>query len=381
MKVLIILALAVAAVSAGFSGTLNQQTRPLVNGAISKIRSDLAAKVPARNSAEVGFQTAFVDAIATQVGNVIEQIDNAVTAVEAISQSIVSSFHAAVEQGQNLVSSAIEGGQQIIGGLISNVLGALFGGGNGRAGNLSPFLIGIIQSVAQNPAFVNLVHESGSYKCMQENGVEVTYEYIRNLYYSDQLNANLLQDPVIDYCVQQAGGLEALISGSAVVDMASGMANSLGIASMIDAVIIQVVGPELGNMIINAINARGFFGDIFGAVGNAASNVWDAVSNTAVNAWNGVTDIGQYIAGVAVETVNSAFTTFEVVKQLAVAFIQGGIHTAYIATQEAAQNFVDFLTPFAQDLGVLYDQTISQLTSMWDGLTIPSWQARQAIRG
>jgi len=132
-------------------------------------------------------------------------------------------------------------------------------------------------------------------------------------------------------------------------------------------------------MIIGAIHARGFFGDIWNTVGNVAGNVWDGVSNTAVNAWNGVTNFGQYVASVAVESFNNVVTTLDVVKQFAIAFIQGGIHTAQMATQQAAQEFIDFLAPYAQDLGLLWDQTVAQLTSVWNGLTIPTWESRAIL--
>lgn len=100
---------------------------------------------------------------------------------------------------------------------------------------------------------------------------------------------------------------------------------------------------------------RGFFGDIWTSVSETASNAWNSLSS-------GVASVGQYIASVASTAWTSAQEKFEVIKQLAIAFVQGGITTAQLATQQAAQEFIDFIAPYQADLGQLYTQVVSQIT-------------------
>ncbi|XP_055343678.1 uncharacterized protein LOC129591857 [Paramacrobiotus metropolitanus] len=382
MKVLIVLALALTAANAGFSG-FRQQAQPVVQQAINKVRADLAAKAPARSSAEVSFQTEFVNALNNHANEILNQIDNTVDAVNALAQGVVSQFHAAVSQLQALGQSAVESGQAIIGNLVSGLFGSLFG--KDRSGRAIPaFLKPIIQQIATNPQFVSMVHNSDSYKCLKENGLTVTFEWVQQLSQNNQLNADLLDDPVIAHCIEQGGGLESIVAGSQIIDFVEAIVEPLGLSALIDQTIISVLGEELGSAIIAAINSRGLFGDIWNGVSNAAVNIWDGVSGAAVNAWNnlsqGVINVGQYIATLATETFNSAAEKFEIIKQLAVAFLQGAITTAHFATQQAAQEFINYLSEFASDLGHLYDNVVNQLTAIWDGLYIPTWTSRQAAR-
>jgi hypothetical protein len=365
MKVLIILALAVAAASASFSGSFSQQAKPLLQQAISKIQADLAIHKPARNSAEAGFQTEFINALNNQAQDIINVIENGVNAAQTIAQTVVSSFHSAISQLQAVGANVIENGQNIISNLVSNIWGSIFGS-NSRA--LSPALSAIVAQVASNPEFVNLVHQSSFYQCLSAGGIVVTHAYLQQLSASGQLGAGLLQDPVIAGCVNQAGGLHDLISGSEVVNWAQNFAAQLGLTSLIDSVILQVAGEELGYLIIDALQSRGFFGDIWGSISDTASNAWNSLSS-------GVVSAGQYIASVASQAWQSAQEKFEAIKQLAIAFVQGGITTAQLATQQAAQEFIDFIAPYQADLGQLYTQVVSQVTAIWDGIQLPQWQS------
>jgi phage-related protein len=352
---------------AGFSGSLLRQAQPHLQQAIQQIKLDLAAKSPARNSAEAGFQTQFVDAINNQAQEILGQIETAVNGAQAIAQSVVSSFHSAVSQLQAMGASIVENGQQILGNLFSNIFGSIFGG-NGRA--LPPALSAIVHQVATNPEFLALVHASDSYKCLQREGLTVTFEYLQGLSAAGQLNAGLLEVPAIAKCVEEAGGLHAIIAGSEVVNWAQNLAAQLGLGGMIHQVIIGVVGEELGYLIIDALGSgRGFFGDAWNSISGVASSAWASLSQ-------GVVSVGQYIANVATQVYQSAAEKFEVIKQLAMAFIQGGITTAQLATQQAAQEFLDFIAPYQADLGNLYTQVVSQITSIWDGIQLPSWQSR-----
>jgi len=373
MKVLIVLALAVAAASASFSGSLNQQARPILHQAISKIRADLAIHQRARNSAEANFQTEFVTALNNQAQDVINVIDNTVTLIQHIAQTAVSEVHSAIGQLQAVGSNVYENASAILSSLIDNIwasVGSLFGGG--RA--LPPALSAIVAQVASNPEFVALVHDSSTYKCLQAGGLTVTYEYLQGLSAAGQLNADLLQHPVIAGCLEAEGGLAALLSGSEVVNWAQQLAGQLGLTSMIHQVIIQVVGEELGYAIIDSLQSgRSIFSDAWNSVSGVASNAWSSLSG-------GVVAAGQYIANIASQAWQSAQEQFEAIKQLALAVIQGGITSVQLATQQAAEEFVAFIQPYQSDLGLLYPQLIQQLQSIWAGIKLPEWQSRSAIR-
>jgi hypothetical protein len=371
MKVLIVLALAVAAVSAGFSGSLVKQTQPLLQQAIQQIKTDLAIKSPARSSAEAGFQTQFVDALSNHAQEILLTIQNGVNAAQGLAQEVVSSFHATVAQLQALGANVVNNGQQILSNLMSS-MGGIFGSlfnVNGRA--LPPALSAIVAQVAANPEFIAMVHNSDTWKCLKEGGMEVTYQYLLGLSQAGQLNAGLLDDETVARCVEQAGGLHALIAGSEVVDWAQTMANQLGLGGLIHQVIIGVMGEDLGYMIIDALGSgRGFFGDAWNTISGVASNAWDSLSSNVVS-------IAQHIGNVATQTFQSAAEKFEIIKKLAQAFIQGGITTAQLATQHAAQEFIDFLAPYQQDMGNLYHQVVSQVSAIWEGIHLPSWESRR----
>ncbi|KAG9113362.1 hypothetical protein FRC07_007799 [Ceratobasidium sp. 392] len=71
---------------------------------------------------------------------------------------------------------------------------------------------------------------------------------------AQSLTADLLNDPVVASVIEQCGGIEAIVTGSSVVSEGSKLANQSGVGQLVDDILIQTVGPELGNLIINAIN-------------------------------------------------------------------------------------------------------------------------------
>jgi hypothetical protein len=138
----------------------------------------------------------------------------------------------------------------------------------------------------------------------------------------------------------------------AVVDNLGNMVNQV-----IDGFIAQatelVQNFNLNNLLQTALNhlftkvtGRGFFGDLFGQIATAGSNAWDAITGIFSNA------------------VSVAGDTFNAVQAMAAEFVQEAATNIHAITSDAANDFLEFIKPYANDLGTLYDQVQGVVTQI-----------------
>jgi len=131
-----------------------------------------------------------------------------------------------------------------------------------------------------------------------------------------------------------------------VASAATAAVNSLNIASLLELALSYVIPAPIANLIVGQLTSRGFFGDI-----------WTSVSNGASVAWAEISEIASNISHIA----SSAFAN---VQQLASDFATQSFAEATAITTEAAQQFLAFLRPYQQDLGVLYEQVLVQVNQI-----------------
>ena len=81
--------------------------------------------------------------------------------------------------------------------------------------------------------------------------------------------------------------------------------------------------------------------------------------------------VGSFIASVAQNAIQTLEAKIEEIKQFVTQFVVNGMQTAQQMTFEAAQNLINFLQPFKDDLGAVYNQLVDQLSSIYAGLVLP----------
>jgi len=103
------------------------------------------------------------------------------------------------------------------------------------------------------------------------------------------------------------------------------------------------------NVAAHVINALGFntnkgiFSDAWNAISDAGSAAWGHITDVASNIWN---------------LTSGAFTN---VSQLALNFIQEAHSNATTITSQAATDFLEFLRPYKEDMGALWDQVVESV--------------------
>jgi hypothetical protein len=150
-------------------------------------------------------------------------------------------------------------------------------------------------------------------------------------------------------------GLVDWVSNISVTDIlnqvagyATALVNQLNVESLLQLALGSVLPQPIANLIVNQLTAanRGVFGDL-----------WTSISNGASEAWNQIVDFASVVGNVA----SSAFSN---VQQLASEFVSSALNEASTISTQAAQQLLDFIRPYQQDLGVLYDQVVAQVNQI-----------------
>lgn len=103
----------------------------------------------------------------------------------------------------------------------------------------------------------------------------------------------------------------------------------------------QLLQSALGNLF-----GRGFFSDVWSQVSAAGSQAWSSISQVFNN------------------IVSVAGNAFNQVQAFAQAFVTEASTEIQSITQEAATELLNFLRPYQQDLGTLYDQVVAQIGNL-----------------
>jgi len=105
MKVLIVLAMAVAVSSAAFSGSLLQQTKPIAKDVFGQLKAEVAVKSFGRRGSNVKFQNEFVNAMEVHVEGVLGELDAALHAHETVSETINDQLAALTKELEELIAA------------------------------------------------------------------------------------------------------------------------------------------------------------------------------------------------------------------------------------------------------------------------------------
>ncbi|OQV12708.1 hypothetical protein BV898_13029 [Hypsibius exemplaris] len=318
MKVLIVLAVAVAVSNAAFIGQLTSQTRPLVDQAISQIQNGIRLR-NARSGSEAGavLQGRLVNAMRNNLDEVIGQIEVSTGIVEGAVQTFTAQFGQAIQQ----INSAVLSGTSA-------------------------------DSAAQS--------------------FRATFQEIMGT-----LNSHLMSGAAKESTTSTATDVSALVNASPMVQNLHRLVASLNMQDTVRVAIRHVFGDEFGEQLIGAMsqNPRGFFGDLWGSITDVAGNVWDGITDAAEWVWDGVTDITTHltdaIINFATTAWNSAAEKFEIIKHIAQTFAEHGLSVALQLGQQAAQQLLDQIAPYIGDLGSLASTVISTLIASHTGLVIP----------
>jgi F0F1-type ATP synthase membrane subunit b/b' len=344
MKFLIFLALAVAATQAAFTGSLVQQVQPLIQGL--KIQS------LSRSSVEASFQTQLGEAINQQVTNILNQVQQAVDNAQNVAQTLHESVSNAIQQGVAIGQQAVQQAQNLLASLLSNILGA-FSGSNKNA--LPAYLVQFIQNLASNQQVLDAIHSTQLYNCLIGKGVQVEYQHLADLYYSNGLlDAFQAARPQIRECIEEQGLSSIHDVVAPYVPTIVGLLQQLGVQDLVHNAIVAVIGQEAyDEYVLPLLNNKGLIGNVISGVSQAAQN------------------LGSFVVSVAQNAIQSLQAKIEEIKQQALAFVQSGLQTAQQLTFQAAQNLITFLQPYKEDLGLLYNQVLDQLSAIHAGLVLP----------
>jgi len=134
---------------------------------------------------------------------------------------------------------------------------------------------------------------------------------------------------------------------NAIATQATNAVNSLDLTNLLANGIGAIIPEPIATLITNQLGlTRGFFGDLWTSISNGASSAWEHITGIASSMWDAAT------------------VSFAQVQQMASAFASNAWSEATAITSEAAQQFLDFLKPYQQDLGNLYDQVSAQVSQI-----------------
>lgn len=149
------------------------------------------------------------------------------------------------------------------------------------------------------------------------------------------------------------GGLFGGKSLSGIVDFVQNFSISDTINSLLayaQNLVSQLNLPQLlqsaAAALFNQLTGRGFFSDVWNQVSAFGSAAWESIQSIISN----------------VTTVASS--AFDNVQALASSFVQEAATNIHSITTEAATEFLNFLRPYQQDLGALYDQVVAQVQTI-----------------
>jgi hypothetical protein len=250
----------------------------------------------------------------------IDVADNIISSLQNQADSLLNQIESALNHGQQVANTVVTQFQQTVAQLQS--LGAeVHGSASGILGSLLQGLGGI---------FGNLFGGAGKSGVVTDN----------------------LSQTVVDLINQW--NLEHHISGalnSNIAQYVAGLISSLGLNNLVQNAVSALLGEDLSAYILGHFNdaQRGLFDGlqaIAGQVSAASQQLFASLSNTL-----------QQITSVA-------SSNFQQLQALASQFAQEGLAQAHSTVSEAAQNFLDFLKPYQQDLGALYNQVVAQVGSI-----------------
>lgn len=115
-----------------------------------------------------------------------------------------------------------------------------------------------------------------------------------------------------------------------------------GLLTHAQNLVAQLNLPQLLQSAVSALfsqlTGRGFFSDVWGQISAIGSTAWENIQS------------------IFTTVTNVAGTAFDNVQQLASAFVSDAASNISTITSEAATDFLNFLRPYKEDLGALYDQ-------------------------
>jgi predicted PurR-regulated permease PerM len=191
-----------------------------------------------------------------------------------------------------------------------------------------------------------------------QNGVDMTQETIANL----QAQFAETQSQISALVSNVGGNISDIVSGllgglgsiwgsifgnkGMIGDLfASGLAQAqewlnnlvsqLDLSTLLQSVIGQIVG-----------NNKGIFGDL-----------WSSITDVTSSAWNNLVEMATSIFG-------SAAASFANIQQVAAEFVANAMAEGQQISAQAAQQLLEFLRPYQQDLGVLWDQVVAQVSAI-----------------
>jgi ElaB/YqjD/DUF883 family membrane-anchored ribosome-binding protein len=298
MKCAIVFLALFAVSQAAFTVPLSQQARPILSDAIAKMRLTSRSSL---NFREIDVADNIVTNLQNQADALLNQIENALNHGQQVANTVVTQFHETVAQLQSLGGEAHGSASGILSGLLEGlggIFGNLFGGSTGRDGVITD---GLTNTVVDLINQWNLEH-----------------------HISGALNSNIAQ-------------------------YVAGLIQHLGLNSLVQSAVSAVLGEELSEYVLGHFNndaQRGLFDGvqaIAGQISAASQQLFASLSNTLH------------------QLTTVASSNFQQLQTLATQFAQQAATQAHATVSEAAQNFLDFLKPYQQDLGSLYNQVVSQV--------------------
>jgi hypothetical protein len=368
MKVLLVLAMAVAVSTASFSDLIHKRTGPLVKDAFHQIKADLHLNVKGRGrNADVEFEAEFVHAMEQHIDTVLGDIDVIFNAGEAVSGSLTDDLHAATRDMAFLAEHPLatpEQNEAAFAAIFQNVAGLLGQDeavtplGRNAAVAIPPQVIALIQAILARPGAQEALESSPLYQCLDkqleaEGGLN--YEYLKELNAQGNLNADyLMNSPAVQHCIREQGGIAAIITNSDIIRRLKELVTSLDLTETVNSAIRTILGETLGNQVIELLKQSqmatfGFWDTITGGIGAVVDKIKDIVSRI----------------------YESVVEKFNQLRAFVFDIMDNGWAKIAEMGKAAAQQLLDSIAPYYCDIGRAAASLVSRLIASFIGLTIP----------
>ena len=119
--------------------------------------------------------------------------------------------------------------------------------GTKNSRELPPVLIAIIQQLGQNQQVLDLIHSLQLYQCLVGKGLELEYQHLADLYYSNQLLGEFeAARPLVRECIEEMGGLGVIhdIVRPHVATILN-LLEALNIRDIVHDTLISIIGQDL----------------------------------------------------------------------------------------------------------------------------------------
>lgn len=243
-----------------------------------------------------------------------EVTNSIIDALQVHADNLLNQIDSAVQTGQAVAASLVEQFQETVAQL--QALGAnVHAGASGILSNLLASLGGIFGGLF-----------GGKSGVVGQTIIDLVNQWNLDHHISNALNSNIAQ-------------------------WIATAINSLGMSPLLQNAITTVLGEDLANYILGHFNAGGK--GLFDGISSVASSLTAAAQQALANIGNTISQI------VAVASSN-----FEQLQQIATQFAQEALAQAATTASEAAQQFLDFIKPYQQDLGALYEQVVAQVSTI-----------------